>query len=1071
MPCTVIIRVPEARNLPVMDRQSESTDAFVEVRLGKDENLRRSEVCRHSLNPVWESLEGFVFEVDDDELQNEPLQVRVIDHDKISAHDVIGRVYISLGPLLLSNAQSLPPFLDGWFPIYDTLRGVRGEVRIVVRLDVLVDANRYRQSSTGVTFCAASSLPSGYAVRLHGFVEELVFNDDPEHQWIDNIRSKRKSNEERQSLLQKLACSLQRKVGVKVQEAGANSVLGYRQCIDLEGESGIVLRCVGTMAQVDFATVGTPPMDSSMTDRPYTLNCTAASDSFHAISPAGITKEPLRRGYDSLPHTPSEVTFHGNLSGQISSSFSEEDLCHAVAQADGTAVATAVPRRTSVKPAWLKAPGQRQATEFPFFTVDSLPPGVLKHIAGMVVCRSVELLTDITDDDKIIRVHDDWWHKVRREVMSHAHSCGCNAIVGYEETVAIDGEDVVLLSASGTAAIVQLNCVSTPSFKSQESNAAEGATTAAMLTTSAPTSVGGAPPSGSATTVTTAAAAPHTSVGGDDRHAQHQQLTNLYRHQSSGVVPSAESCALLHVPAQRWSVLQHRQDQAKCSVCGLASVPSILLTSIEIPPELVVTGRSSIIQSHVCRVRKKVGGEAGAISASSVLPFIESNLHRQLLVKLQRNKMNAVFGLKTQLSISESYIIAVATGTAVRLAALPLAGETPSVPGAGPTATSTPFPNEEARADGSGNAQAAPAASGTDSSHQHPQRRPSLVSIDHQDSRGERLAAFGEGKGMSFLELDDGTSEEDGMPSLNDLYESADILCSSLQAVPGSPFLPSQALHSHQLCVVHRVSVDKPSSVMAQLNRCMYNALARLFYRASRMQQCCICKLDFDVKQFEEGEDLQVTARANVMAYATHSHSRSIAEVEHVPVAAMSSTTSAAPASAAAAAVATGVPAPAVPVAAVAATSAVVAVQSPARPIPAAARLSSSQRPPHIGRARAPLSSSSLSTALNRVLISSCDIVPGYQLLQHLGHVSIFLVRESTSLREDHGSLGGMLYEFLVDAQAVARSHVRARGGNALLSFHVEISELEENSNQGQCLLAVSGDAVLLASIDRDTAV
>ena len=43
---------------------------------------------------------------------------------------------------------------------------------------------------------------------MHGFVEELVVNDDPEYQWIDKIRSMRASNEARQLLFSKLTGKL-----------------------------------------------------------------------------------------------------------------------------------------------------------------------------------------------------------------------------------------------------------------------------------------------------------------------------------------------------------------------------------------------------------------------------------------------------------------------------------------------------------------------------------------------------------------------------------------------------------------------------------------------------------------------------------------------------------------------------------------------------------------------------------------------------------------------------------------------------------------------------------------------
>lgn len=40
---------------------------------------------------------------------------------------------------------------------------------------------------------------------IHGFVEELVVNDDPEYQWIDKIRTPRASNEARQVVFLKLS--------------------------------------------------------------------------------------------------------------------------------------------------------------------------------------------------------------------------------------------------------------------------------------------------------------------------------------------------------------------------------------------------------------------------------------------------------------------------------------------------------------------------------------------------------------------------------------------------------------------------------------------------------------------------------------------------------------------------------------------------------------------------------------------------------------------------------------------------------------------------------------------------
>ena len=66
-----------------------------------------------------------------------------------TAHDAIGKVYIRLDSLT-GGVNSM----DGWFPIFDTLHGIRGEVHLVVKVEVVVDQHRLKQSSYGVTFFA-----------------------------------------------------------------------------------------------------------------------------------------------------------------------------------------------------------------------------------------------------------------------------------------------------------------------------------------------------------------------------------------------------------------------------------------------------------------------------------------------------------------------------------------------------------------------------------------------------------------------------------------------------------------------------------------------------------------------------------------------------------------------------------------------------------------------------------------------------------------------------------------------------------------------------------------------------
>lgn len=76
-------------------------------------------------------------------------------------------------------------------------------------------------------------------------------------QWIDRIRAARTSNEARQNVFVSLYGEIQRKMGVKVLEMGGNAVVGYRQDFDLEGETGMVARGIGTVVSlVDASAAG-----------------------------------------------------------------------------------------------------------------------------------------------------------------------------------------------------------------------------------------------------------------------------------------------------------------------------------------------------------------------------------------------------------------------------------------------------------------------------------------------------------------------------------------------------------------------------------------------------------------------------------------------------------------------------------------------------------------------------------------------------------------------------------------------------------------------------------------------
>jgi hypothetical protein len=101
-----------------------------------------------------------------------------------------------------------------------------------------------------------STAPTTYAhlklKDIHGFVEELTAEEDPEYHWKDNFRTARASNEARQYLLWKLAGRLRRKISAKVAEMGGNAVFGYRTHFDLVcgDRAFIIARAYGTACTV-----------------------------------------------------------------------------------------------------------------------------------------------------------------------------------------------------------------------------------------------------------------------------------------------------------------------------------------------------------------------------------------------------------------------------------------------------------------------------------------------------------------------------------------------------------------------------------------------------------------------------------------------------------------------------------------------------------------------------------------------------------------------------------------------------------------------------------------------------
>eukprot|EP00057_Strongylocentrotus_purpuratus_P014030 XP_011668504.1 PREDICTED: C2 domain-containing protein 5 [Strongylocentrotus purpuratus] len=658
MPGKLRVRVVAARDLPVMDRASDLADAFAEVRFGQ--STYKTEVYPKSLNPQWNS-EWFKFEVDDEELQDEPLQIRVMDHDTYSAHDAIGKVYIDLNPLLWKDSVS---DIAGWLPIYDTMHGIRGEIYIIVKVDLIEDVNRFRQSSVGIHFFNSSTMPSGYIVTaIHGFVEELVVNDDPEHQWIDMIRSPRASNEARQRLFSKLSGELQRKIGLKVLESEGNAVLGYWQCFDLEGESGVVVRGIGTMATIQTVKLPPPPPTSPPKDM-----CNPLDDQTQVEwsatgygSPANGMNVPCHPPPTKNVPNP-DIASDSDLDW---SSSNDRSLCETLPWsctvivlslfsgshgAAGSSGSGSGPHRIGLPRAVL-AQNNIDMLEYPFFTMASFPHGFLVHLGGMVSTRSVKLLDRIHNPGEYSTREAQWLSG--RAVVSSTRSSPwrlflmvswyilvvwclldqSNYLTGYTIQGPVGATDKRLQAFQERLDNITAKNKETYGLLDLQVKGMN-----CLFGLKVQVTVGETLLVGTAVTA----------------------IVNLEAVQQAALMQ--QHSPVLTMSLDRTEFLKEQQR---------SKVPDVLFTTIEPPPYLSYTGHGCSIQARVCRSKKKMQGEANAALISDALPFMEYELHRQMMNKLKVKGMNCLFGLKVQVTVGETLLVGTATATGVFLSALP----------------------------------------------------------------------------------------------------------------------------------------------------------------------------------------------------------------------------------------------------------------------------------------------------------------------------------------------------------------------------------------------------------------
>ncbi|KAL1456313.1 hypothetical protein WDU94_001055, partial [Cyamophila willieti] len=192
----------------------------------------------------------------------------------------------------------------------------------------------------------------------------------------------------------------------------------------------------------------------------------------------------------------------------------------------------------------------------------------------------------------------------------------CNVVLGYSEHTAIC-DDVCVLSASGTAAVINV-CLGNSLNSTTEMTKLNGTIS--------------------------------------DSPQQNNLIDNKNTEQSFKLPPPGRSggdrmempllpCRFCHVPYNELSV-PFKVNLLKCAVCKKGNVPDLIFATIDPPDNVPITGRTCFIQAFVSRSKRDCKGELNAKEISDGLPFLEYELHRQLMNKLHVKGMNALLDSK-----------------------------------------------------------------------------------------------------------------------------------------------------------------------------------------------------------------------------------------------------------------------------------------------------------------------------------------------------------------------------------------------------------------------------------------
>ncbi|XP_060135171.1 C2 domain-containing protein 5 isoform X24 [Zootoca vivipara] len=604
---------------------------------------------------------------------------------------------------------------------------------------------------------------------------------------------------------------------------------------------------------------------------------------------------------------------------------------------------------------------------------------------GGVVSARSVKLLDRIHNPDDPETRDAWWAEIRQEIKSHAKALGCHAVVGYSESTSIC-EEVCILSASGTAAVLN----------------------------------------------------PRFLQDGSAEVCLEQRLEET----------SPLGCGFCHIPYDELN-MPFPAHLTYCCNCRKQKVPDVLFTTIDLPVDALVVGKGCLIQARLCRLKKKAQAEANATSISNLLPFMEYEVHTQLMNKLKLKGMNALFGLRIQITVGETMLMGLASATGVYLTALPSPG---GIQIAGKTPNDATYEQHISHMQKKINDTIAknkelydinpPEAPEEIIGSPIPEPRRTRVLRSQSESSDEITELdLSHGKKDAFvLEIDDTDAMEDVHSLLTDVPPPSGFYSCNTEIMPGINNWTSdiQMFTSVRVSRLNNVTLTN-QTLNKTFNDLCENLLKSLYFKLRSMIPCCLCHVNFTVA-LPEDELIQVTVTAVAITFDKHQALQAAntpaektlqrASTDNEEQLQFTMELSSDP-------------------------------HAPQQFSPAKAISFDKPSPLTEGQTRRS-GPSGMSSTVPVVKMTPLSFIAGAKITKYLGIINMFFIRETTSLREE-GGVSGFLHAFIAEVFAMVRAHVAALGGNAVVSYIMKQCVFMENpnKNQAQCLINVSGDAVI----------